>query len=103
MANIFTEYGNKINSKETFETLKDIVSQYGGTFTDAVKSASQKALVQAERNKAWAEEYSASISDWLVANDYTLSTTTSKPGGGASSIAAGSLLTVVMMLVTLIC
>ncbi|XP_001651477.2 aminopeptidase N [Aedes aegypti] len=103
VANIFTEFGNRINQKEQFETLQDIVAKYGGVFTESVYSAAGRALVQAEKNLAWVDQHSEAISNWLVSNDYTLSTTTVKPDkGGASSITAGFLLTLVTIIVALI-
>uniref|UniRef100_A0A1Q3FI27 Aminopeptidase n=1 Tax=Culex tarsalis TaxID=7177 RepID=A0A1Q3FI27_CULTA len=104
LASIFTEFGNRINSKESFDLLKTIVDKYRNVFSDSVKAAADRAIVQAGQNVAWVEKHSAAIENWLEENGYELTTTPAPPGddGGAASVGAGVVLTAVMMLLNLV-
>ncbi|XP_058813863.1 aminopeptidase N-like isoform X2 [Topomyia yanbarensis] len=97
---VFTEFGNRINSKETFELFEDIIANHGSDFSDSLRSAASKALAQATQNTAWTAKYTEIISEWLTANEFELSTTTANPNpGSASSTIVSLFLTSVMLLV----
>uniref|UniRef100_A0A182LXT2 ERAP1-like C-terminal domain-containing protein n=1 Tax=Anopheles culicifacies TaxID=139723 RepID=A0A182LXT2_9DIPT len=84
VTSIFTELGNRINSRIQYEVLRDIVDQYGDTLTSSAKSAADAALVQADQNIKWAEKHSEAITSWLVEKEYEGST--EKPPGGGSGM-----------------
>uniref|UniRef100_A0A2C9GSB2 Aminopeptidase n=1 Tax=Anopheles arabiensis TaxID=7173 RepID=A0A2C9GSB2_ANOAR len=85
---IFTELGNRINTRLQHEVLKNIVDEYGHMLTTAAKAAADAALVKAEQNIRWIEKHAESITSWLVEQDYE-GTTAQPPGGGAVAYSVG--------------
>ncbi|XP_041766719.1 uncharacterized protein LOC121590789 [Anopheles merus] len=85
---IFTELGNRINTRLQHEVLKNIVDEYGHMLTTAARAAADAALVKAEQNIRWIEKHAESITSWLVEQDYE-GTTVQPPDGGAVAYSVG--------------
>uniref|UniRef100_A0A182TGE8 Aminopeptidase n=1 Tax=Anopheles melas TaxID=34690 RepID=A0A182TGE8_9DIPT len=88
---IFTELGNRINTRLQHEVLKNIVDEYGHMLTTAAKTAADAALMKAEQNIRWVEKHAESITSWLVEQDYE-GTTAQPPDGGAGAYSVGHLI-----------
>ncbi|XP_055618478.1 aminopeptidase N-like isoform X2 [Toxorhynchites rutilus septentrionalis] len=86
---IFGEFGNRVNTNETYELLKQVVEKYQNIFSDSIAASANQSLVNSAKNIAWVAKYAKEISNWLVANDYTPTSTTPNPptSTGTSSIA----------------
>uniref|UniRef100_A0A182W2Y8 Aminopeptidase n=1 Tax=Anopheles minimus TaxID=112268 RepID=A0A182W2Y8_9DIPT len=85
VTSIFSELGNRINSRLQYEVLRNIVDQYGNTLTSSAKAAADAALIQADQNIQWIEKHSEVITSWLVEEEYE-GTTVKPPGGGTGTV-----------------
>ncbi|XP_035901987.1 aminopeptidase N-like [Anopheles stephensi] len=90
VTSIFTELGNRINSRLQYEMLKNIVDEYGATLSTSARAAADAALVQANQNIQWVEKHSEHITSWLVEKEYE-GTTEKPPGGGTVVHSVGML------------
>ncbi|XP_052903209.1 aminopeptidase N-like [Anopheles moucheti] len=92
VTSIFTELGNRINSRLQYELLQNIVDKYGNALSSAAKAAADAALIQADQNIQWIEKHTEAISSWLIENEYE-GTTVKPPGGGTGVVHSVGMLT----------
>ncbi|XP_050079428.1 aminopeptidase N-like [Anopheles maculipalpis] len=81
VTSIFTELGNRINTRLQYEVLQNIVDEYGASLSTSAKAAADAALVRADQNIQWIEKHAEHITSWLVEKEYE-GTTVKPPGGG---------------------
>ncbi|XP_058467781.1 aminopeptidase N-like [Malaya genurostris] len=83
---VFTEFGNRINNNVTYGLLQDIIKTYENNFPDSIKSSASSALIQATQNIGWTAKYNVFISEWLIKNEYVVSTTPDASDPGSASL-----------------